>query len=161
MMSYIWKGGAFAEYMRKAATAAVVTAGIMYQSRVKMMLSGRASNKGRTPSPPGQPPAKDTGMLGRSIQMDDGKANDPHRPLVRVGTKLKYAPIHEFGGTITAKNAPALRFKIGDQWVMVKSVTLPPRPFMRPALRAARMMIVATIRERLHHAVREWRGGTP
>ena len=33
------------------------------------------------------------------------------------------------GKTITATNAPYLKFKIGDEWVMKKSVTIPARPF--------------------------------
>ena len=46
-----------------------------------------------------------------------------------------YAAIHEFGGVIKAKNAPYLWFKTksGD-WVRTKSVTIPARPYLRPAI---------------------------
>ena len=42
-----------------------------------------------------------------------------------------YAAIHEFGGVIKAKNAP--KTKSGD-WVRTKSVTIPARPYLRPAI---------------------------
>lgn len=46
-----------------------------------------------------------------------------------VGNPVRYAAIHQFGGTIKAKTKKALRFKIGDQWVTRESVTIPARPF--------------------------------
>ena len=53
---------------------------------------------------------------------------------VSTGTNVIYAAIHEFGGTIKAKNAKALVFKIDGEFVTVKSVVIPPRPYMRPAV---------------------------
>ena len=53
---------------------------------------------------------------------------------VAVGTNVIYAAIHEFGGTIKAKNAKALQFEIDGEFVTVKSVYIPPRPYMRPAV---------------------------
>lgn len=47
---------------------------------------------------------------------------------VEIGSNWKYAAIHHFGGTIRAKRAKALRFRIGDTWVMKKAVTIPARP---------------------------------
>lgn len=73
----------------------------------------------------------DTGNLRASITTEpDGDE------AVTVGPRnVVYAAIHEFGGTITAKNAPYLRFKTADgAWHSVKSVTIPARPYMRPAL---------------------------
>lgn len=49
---------------------------------------------------------------------------------VLVGVPPPWATVHQFGATITAKNAKALRFKIGDRWVTKKSVTIPARPFL-------------------------------
>ena len=49
---------------------------------------------------------------------------------VAVGTNVKYALIHQHGGTIKAKKAKYLRFRIGKRWVMKKSVTIPARPFI-------------------------------
>lgn len=45
-----------------------------------------------------------------------------------------YARIQELGGVIRATNAPALRFQTEDgEWHMVKAVTIPARPYLRPA----------------------------
>ena len=48
----------------------------------------------------------------------------------RVGTNTIYAAIHNFGGTIKAKNKPFLKFQIDGQWKQVKSVDMPKREFM-------------------------------
>jgi phage gpG-like protein len=47
----------------------------------------------------------------------------------RVGTNVKYAAIHQYGGVIRAR-AKALRFRIGKQHVTVKAVRMPARPFI-------------------------------
>ncbi len=45
-----------------------------------------------------------------------------------------YARIHELGGTIRPKTAQALRFRLDDgTFAVVKQVTIPPRPYLRPA----------------------------
>lgn len=49
---------------------------------------------------------------------------------VSLGTNLIYAGIHQFGGTIKAKSAKGLRFKIGDRFVRVQKVTLPQRAYL-------------------------------
>ncbi|MGB0970434.1 MAG: hypothetical protein ACPGVG_05660 [Mycobacterium sp.] len=79
-------------------------AAIHYQGKVKQTLNQRGSNRSGPggPSAPGQPPAKQSGALGRSAQVDRSK-NKGKRPKVRIGTNLPYAPIQEFGGTINAK----------------------------------------------------------
>ena len=46
------------------------------------------------------------------------------------GSNLKYAETHQFGATITAKNGKSLAFRIGDQTVFKKSVTIPKRAFL-------------------------------
>ena len=55
-----------------------------------------------------------------------------------VFTNTIYSRIHEFGGTITVRDAPFLVFPIGrgenQVWVRVKSVKMPARPHWRPAL---------------------------
>ena len=52
------------------------------------------------------------------------------RAGVEVGTNVKYARIHQKGGTIRAKKAKFLRFKVGSRWAMKKSVKIPARPFI-------------------------------
>jgi phage virion morphogenesis protein len=49
---------------------------------------------------------------------------------VEVGSNEIYAAIHQIGGTIKAKEAKSLRFRIGDVWVSKESVTIPARPFL-------------------------------
>lgn len=45
-----------------------------------------------------------------------------------------YAAIHEFGGVIKAKVAPYLVFQIDGKWIRTKSVIIPARPYLRPAV---------------------------
>ncbi|MEE4137465.1 MAG: phage virion morphogenesis protein [Desulforhopalus sp.] len=49
---------------------------------------------------------------------------------VAVGTNVKYAKIHQYGGDITPKTKKALKFKVGNKWVTTKKVTMPARPFI-------------------------------
>lgn len=74
-----------------------------------------------------------TGNLRRSLTIEQDKTS------VAVGTDLVYAPIHEFGGTIRPKSAKFLRFQIGGQWVMAKSVTIKKRPYLKPAFEKQKM----------------------
>ena len=46
-----------------------------------------------------------------------------------VSTPMPYAGIHQTGGVILPKAKKALRFQIGGQWITVKKVVMPPRPF--------------------------------
>lgn len=57
------------------------------------------------------------------------------RCTMAVGSSLEYARIHEFGGTIEAKNGGKLRFQTEDgAWHQVSSVHIPARPYLRPAI---------------------------
>ena len=49
---------------------------------------------------------------------------------VEVGNNIIYGAIHQFGGVIKAKNAPALIFSMGGETFAVKSVTIPARPYL-------------------------------
>lgn len=60
---------------------------------------------------------------------------------------VRYALIHELGGVITPVTAKALAFKIGDRWVFAKSVTIPARPYLRPAADAIYPSLAARIRD--------------
>lgn len=99
-------------------------------AEIQSNLNKRKSVKGQSsPSKPGQPPANQSGALMRSFSTKRVK-----RAMWAVGTKLKYAAIQEFGGVITPKNGKHLVFKINDNFVRVKRVTIPSRPYVRPAL---------------------------
>ena len=69
-------------------------------------------------------PLRDTGRLRSSITYkSDGDG-------VTVGTNLRYAAIHQFGGVILPKNKPFLMFKTRDgRFFRMKKVTIPARPF--------------------------------
>ena len=75
-----------------------------------------------------------TGTLIRSIHSETTEKS-PQRVVVQVGTDVVYAAIQEFGGIITAKNGPYLRFKTRNgNWVTTASVNIPPHPYLRPSL---------------------------
>jgi phage gpG-like protein len=73
-----------------------------------------------------------TGYLRRSIQ----SSVDVRYNLITASlfTDVIYAPIHEFGGKIKAKNSGYLNFSVGGRWVKIKEVTIPTRPFLEPAI---------------------------
>ncbi len=69
---------------------------------------------------------------------------------VTVGTNVEYARIHELGGVI--HGAPWLRFQTRDgSWHTVAQVTMPARPYMKPALEEK----AVSIRERISAAIGE------
>lgn len=64
----------------------------------------------------------------------------------QVGTNVIYAKIQEFGGTIHAKRGGYLVFEGQDgELVMVRSVTIPAHPYLRPAFDYNRVSAIATI----------------
>jgi HK97 gp10 family phage protein len=72
----------------------------------------------------------DTGRLRASVVTQALS----HKTVVVGVQNLVYAAIHEFGGVIKPKNGSYLRFKTKDgNWVTTKEVTMPARPYMRPA----------------------------
>jgi phage gpG-like protein len=73
----------------------------------------------------------DTGNLKASIAAEPEGSN-----AVGIGPRnVIYAAIHEFGGVIRAVKAKALRFQTEDgAWHTVQAVTIPARPYARPAL---------------------------
>ena len=73
-----------------------------------------------------------TGRLRSSITHDmQGKGLSIRG---RVGTPVIYGRIHELGGTITPKKGPFLIFEIDGQTVAARSVRIPARPYLRPAV---------------------------
>lgn len=67
---------------------------------------------------------RESGALSRSIDYA------PSEDSVEVGTGIVYGRIHQEGGVISAKNARALFFQMGNRFVQVKSVTMPARPYL-------------------------------
>lgn len=75
------------------------------------------------------------GQLRRSITKRMGNR------YVVIGTDLKYARIHEFGGIITPKAKKTLAFKVNGKWVFAKKVKIPKykgRGYFTPAFQKAK-----------------------
>jgi phage gpG-like protein len=74
-----------------------------------------------------------TGRLRNSIIGQVTQSGDTYTGS--LGTNVIYGPIHENGGVIRAKNAPYLKFQLPNgQWISKKEVSIPSRPFLRPAI---------------------------
>ena len=82
-----------------------------------------ASRPAHTASKPGEPPAKDSGILAGSIQIDD------RGDRIRVGTNLRYGLALEYGVNVAGS-------RVGPH--PDKNFILEPRPHARQALDAAR-----------------------
>ena len=125
--------GALERNVDLAGRLAATRAGLLVQRTAQDLLSktygprqnresnGRFASGFRTSSPPGQPPALQTGTLRRSV-----RPTAPHKIgfgawEVRVGPTVVYGRIQELGG----------------QAGRGRSVTLPARPYMKPALEKA------------------------
>jgi hypothetical protein len=76
-----------------------------------------------------------TGNLVRSILADPPVQESDTRWVTQVAPHVVYGRIQELGGEITAHAGNLLTF-MGTEghWVRKRSVTLPPRPYLEPAL---------------------------
>lgn len=76
-----------------------------------------------------------TGVLEGGIGIASYATEDAQGVVGTWGVHdVKYALIHELGGTITATTAKALAIPLPDGGVaFAKSVTIPARPYLRPA----------------------------
>jgi phage gpG-like protein len=101
----------------RAATTAMARA---YQRGVVATeLSRYSHTRGtRTPSPPGEPPARVSGALARSIKTSPAKETEPGHWSSSVGPRVVYGRIQELGG----------------QSGRGRRTTTPPRPYLRPAV---------------------------
>lgn len=83
-----------------------------------------------------------TGNLRRSIQHSIGESSNGITAQVFSSNDVKYAAIHEFGGTIVPNKAKALSFVIDGKRIFTQSVTLKERSFMRSSLTDMKQMII-------------------
>lgn len=93
--------------------------GVRWKPSTRFRKIGRGKNR-RVESYQAEKPLVDSGQLLASIDRAFT------RTTATVGTNLIYARIQQLGGTITAKNGKGLSTPFG----VVKSVTLPARPFI-------------------------------
>lgn len=103
-----------------------------------------------------------TRHLSRSVHLEVAESTNEHA-AVDAGTDVEYAALHEFGGTVQAKSSKYLAIPVGSyrgsprkhgdlkvrktgggnlvmvdeagvvQYVLKKSITVPAKPYMRPA----------------------------
>lgn len=113
----------------------------------------------QAPSVPGTPPSSKSGRLAQSM------TNAKIRTLAwAAGTNVEYARIQEFGGTINHPGGTAYKIVGPGKAVFLKNsnpdaatakrtkphtITLPPRPFMRPALNNNKDKIGKTFNNRV------------
>lgn len=117
--SLVWKGQAVTAKMRAAQIAGVnATMGAC-------VVEAKSSHAWRNR----------TGVLEGGIDIVDYAAADAGAVEGVWGVRdVRYALIHELGGIIVATRAKALAIPMPDGGVrFVKSVTIPPRPYLRPA----------------------------
>lgn len=76
--------------------------------------------------------SKQTGGLSNSVKTAAMLQGDG--AMAVVNPIKVYANIQEMGGTIKPVRAQFLKFQIDGHWFQKKSVTLPARPYLRPAL---------------------------
>ena len=83
----------------------------------------------------GQVLQKRTGKLKKSIgnKINTSGQDVIGRVFPRVGANFPpYGYVHETGGIIKPKKKEYLHFVIGGNWVKVKQVKIPARPYMQP-----------------------------
>lgn len=109
------------------ARAALDAADAMAQSYQRDVV---ASMRGPSPSPPGEPPARRTGTLARSVRAEPAVAAGAGRATSSVAPHTVYARIQQKGGVIVPVRAKVLRWKEGGKYRYARRVVLPARPYM-------------------------------
>ena len=94
---------------------------------------------------------KSTGNPGRGITV----IGRPGTGSAQVGPQAIYGAIHEFGGVIRPVRAKALAFTLPDgTFVLTQKVTMPARPYLGPAVEAARPQATGIVEDELRRLVR-------
>lgn len=121
--------------------AALFAGGELIQTHAQRSITaGAVSGRGHTPSAPGTPPSNDSGVLANNIE-----TTQPAVTRVLVTSSAPYSAAQEFGADI------ANAFGNGT------AVTLPARPFMRPARDAKRQEVQELVEKAMNRAVRKSR----
>jgi phage gpG-like protein len=116
-----------------AAERAVTEAGHDLEASVKRSFRTAHTAGSPTPSAPDTPPAVVSGTLRRSVRVTDPVRDGFGTYTLKVGPTVVYARIQELGGVITPKTGQYLRFRVNGREIYKKSVTLPARPYFKPA----------------------------
>lgn len=81
---------------------------------------------------------RNTGGLKNSVTT----VADGSKPEARVEVRKVYARIQEYGGTIKPVRAKLLHWVEDGQDIFARSVTLPARPYFRPAIESSEEKVV-------------------
>lgn len=96
-----------------------------------------------------------TGNLAGSINTEIVESTAT-RAEVAVGPSVVYGRIQELGGTIKPVTAKVLRWKDEEgKWHSAKSVTLPARPYLRPAVDENEAKIIEAVEANLKIEIEE------
>ncbi len=102
-------------------------------TKAAIKIESSAKREGFTGRPRLQSHAGSAGLAGSITHFVDASAL-----RAVVGTNKIYARIHEFGGTIKPVRARMLAWQTDGEWHFAKQVTIPPRPYLGPALKSNR-----------------------
>lgn len=96
---------------------------------------------------------RDSIKLRRFYQLSPGRTAEA---VIAAGnSRVPYARIHEYGGTVRAKSKPYLTFKIGNRWIRKKQVVIPARPYMGPAIEGVQERYQEHLRAAIERIVKE------
>lgn len=87
-----------------------------------------------------------TGSLLNSIQYKIAQADKGGMTVSAGSFGVKYARIHEFGGTIRPVRAKALKFFYRGSWHTVQAVRIPKRPYIMPGFMDAKTRVIEILR---------------
>lgn len=97
--------------------------------------------------------SKATNALANSIIVETEGSGS--KVSANVGPTVIYGRIHELGGIIKAVSAKYLHFVIDGVDIFTKTVHIPARPYLRPAVDNNRDKITASISETLKRKITE------
>lgn len=66
---------------------------------------------------------------------------------------VQYAAIHEYGGVILPRNGQFLKFQIDGKWIQTRSVVMPKRPYVAPAVGDVLPLIPKVINQEIRRAL--------
>jgi len=72
--------------------------------------------------------------IGRLLKTTNMLVGEINGRKVILTSDFKYMKVHEYGALIEAKNQPYLKFQYRGRWVTKRSVQIPARPTMNPAV---------------------------
>ena len=137
-----------ADVRDRAALDAADALAASFQNSVRRSMTGVSA--------PGQPPARRTGTLARSVVQAAATLTSPGKAASSVAPHTVYARIQQTGGVIVPVRAKVLRWKDKSGVHYARKVTLPARPYMvmtterRQQCRSAAVQAVqAVVREAL------------